>query len=208
MFTIDINNAGKKFRSEWIFKNLSLQLQTGDILGVTGSNGSGKSTLLQVLSGFMSVSAGAVTYTYNRKSIHHDSVYEYISLASPYMMLVEDYTLTEMMHLYFKFKKIRPEFSVSSLIEESGLAHHAGKQLKDFSSGMKQKVKLLLAITSDTPLLLLDEPCTNLDKHVVEWYQQYLQKFSADRLIVVCSNQVKEELFLCNKFISIEDFKK
>src|SRR5690606_2332038 len=199
---------GKKFRNEWIFKNLSLQLKTGDVLGITGSNGSGKSTLLQVLSGFMSVSTGSISYSYNHKHVQPDSVYELVSLASPYLVLVEDYTLREMLKFYFRFKKIANGITVDNILEESLLKQHADKQLKDFSSGMKQKVKLLLAITSDTPILLLDEPCTNLDSHVIEWYQQYLRKFSSDRLIIVCSNQVKEELFMCNKFLSIEDFKK
>jgi len=206
--TIDIDKIGKKFRNEWIFKNLSLQLKTGDVLGITGSNGSGKSTLLQVLSGFMSVSTGSISYSYNHKHVQPDSVYELVSLASPYLVLVEDYTLREMMKFYFRFKKIANGITVDNILEESLLKQHADKQLKDFSSGMKQKVKLLLAITSDTPILLLDEPCTNLDSHVIEWYQQYLRKFSSDRLIIVCSNQVKEELFMCNKFLSIEDFKK
>jgi len=206
--TIDIDKIGKKFRNEWIFKNLSLQLKTGDVLGITGSNGSGKSTLLQVLSGFMSVSTGSISYSYNHKHVQPDSVYELVSLASPYLVLVEDYTLREMLKFYFRFKKIANGITVDNILEESLLKQHADKQLKDFSSGMKQKVKLLLAITSDTPILLLDEPCTNLDSHVIEWYQQYLRKFSSDRLIIVCSNQVKEELFMCNKFLSIEDFKK
>jgi len=206
--TIDIDKIGKKFRNEWIFKNLSLQLKTGDVLGITGSNGSGKSTLLQVLSGFMSVSTGSISYSYNHKHVQPDSVYELVSLASPYLVLVEDYTLREMLKFYFRFKKIANGITVGNILEESLLKQHADKQLKDFSSGMKQKVKLLLAITSDTPILLLDEPCTNLDSHVIEWYQQYLRKFSSDRLIIVCSNQVKEELFMCNKFLSIEDFKK
>ncbi|HNR48922.1 MAG TPA: ATP-binding cassette domain-containing protein [Bacteroidia bacterium] len=208
MVTIDIDKIGKKFRNEWIFKNLSLQLKTGDVLGITGSNGSGKSTLLQVLSGFMSVSTGSISYSYNHKHVQPDSVYELVSLASPYLVLVEDYTLREMLKFYFRFKKIANGITVDNILEESLLKQHADKQLKDFSSGMKQKVKLLLAITSDTPILLLDEPCTNLDSHVIEWYQQYLRKFSSDRLIIVCSNQVKEELFMCNKFLSIEDFKK
>ena len=208
MVTIDIDKIGKKFRNEWIFKNLSLQLKTGDVLGITGSNGYGKSTLLQVLSGFMSVSTGSISYSYNHKHVQPDSVYELVSLASPYLVLVEDYTLREMLKFYFRFKKIANGITVDNILEESLLKQHADKQLKDFSSGMKQKVKLLLAITSDTPILLLDEPCTNLDSHVIEWYQQYLRKFSSDRLIIVCSNQVKEELFMCNKFLSIEDFKK
>lgn len=208
MVTIDIDKIGKKFRNEWIFKNLSLQLKTGDVLGITGSNGSGKSTLLQVLSGFMSVSTGSITYSYHQKHVQPDAVYELVSLASPYLVLVEDYTLREMLKFYFRFKKIARGITVDDLLEESLLKKHADKQLKDFSSGMKQKVKLLLAITSDTPILLLDEPCTNLDSHVIEWYQKYLRKFSSDRLIIVCSNQVKEELFMCNKFLSIEDFKK
>ena len=166
MVTIDIDKIGKKFRNEWIFKNLSLQLKTGDVLGITGSNGSGKSTLLQVLSGFMSVSTGSISYSYNHKHVQPDSVYELVSLASPYLVLVEDYTLREMLKFYFRFKKIANGITVDNILEESLLKQHADKQLKDFSSGMKQKVKLLLAITSDTPILLLDEPCTNLDSHV------------------------------------------
>ncbi|HMR45181.1 MAG TPA: ATP-binding cassette domain-containing protein [Bacteroidia bacterium] len=207
MFTVNLTEAGKKFKQHWIFRKCSASFSSGDVIGITGKNGSGKSTLLQVISGYVSPNEGKTEWYEQGKKIEADSVYRYLSIASPYLMLIEDFTLEEMIGYYFRFKNLKPSFNISSIITESGLEAHRNKLLSEFSSGMKQRTKLLLAIASDTPLLLLDEPCTNLDKQNIAWYQQFLKTHSHDRLIFICSNHIDDELFLCNKWLSVEDFK-
>ena len=207
MNSLSLNNIGKKFNHDWIFKRVNLQLYTGDILAVTGSNGSGKSTLLQLMCAYLAPSEGEIKWSLNEKIIEPEFVYLHFSISSPALQLIEDFKLTEMLDFYFKFKKIKNNFSLSDLLKISELENHAQKHIKDFSSGMKQRLKLLLAFASDTAFLLLDEPCSNLDKAAIEWYKANLRLFSGERIIIVCSNNIDDELFICNKSISMESFK-
>src|SRR5690606_28190701 len=104
------------------------------------------------------------------------------------------------------FKKLLPELGIDQVIELLGLERSADKEIRYFSSGMKQRTKLALACCSDTSMLFLDEPTSNLDSQGVEWYHQLIQKFSKDRLIIVASNQAHEYSF-CSKFLHILDYK-
>jgi ABC-type multidrug transport system ATPase subunit len=88
------------------------------------------------------------------------------------------------------------------------LEHARKKQLKNFSSGMRQRVKLTLAIASQTPLLFLDEPCANLDAVAKKWYGDLIRQFGNGRIIVVCSNSEKEEYFFCTRELNVHDLKR
>ena len=201
------HQLSKKFNREWIFKNVSFEFSGADVIGITGSNGSGKSTLLQILSGYLIPSSGEIKLFVGDVEITAEDFYKHISLSSPFLELVEEFTLEEQLNFYFKFKKSKNSVSVSELLSMSLLAQHAQKQIRNFSSGMKQRVKLLMAMASDTSLLLLDEPCTNLDSSGIEWYKKMLTEFKANRIVIISSNNQPDELFMCNKFISMDDFK-
>jgi ABC-type multidrug transport system ATPase subunit len=204
---IQLENLGKKFGREWIFRGLNYTFDEADPVVISGSNGSGKSTLLQVISGSMMEGEGKISYTHEEKLIPQEEIYRYISYASPYLELMEDFTLSESISFHSKFKSWRNGLRDKEVLERSGLAHAHAKQLKNFSSGMKQRVRLLLAILSDTPLLLLDEPCSNLDAQATEWYGGLIREHGRDRTIIVCSNQVKQEYFFCTAELKIEAFK-
>ena len=167
--TITLNKAGKKFYREWIFRNLDLTLEPGAKLVILGPNGSGKSTLLQILSGATGLTEGQIKYNSNSTEISVDEIYHSISISAPYLELIEEFTLEEIIHFHFKFKKAKNNLSEAEVLNLSGLESKKDKVFKFFSSGMKQRIKLTLAILSDTSILLLDEPCSNLDSEVVKW---------------------------------------
>ncbi len=204
---IQLESLGKKFGREWIFRGLNYSFAENNPVVISGANGSGKSTLLQVISGSMMEGEGKLIYSHEGKEITQSEIYKYISYASPYLELMEDFTLAESISFHGKFKSWRNGLNDKQILERSGLAHAHAKQLKNFSSGMKQRVRLLLAILSDTPLLLLDEPCSNLDAQVIEWYGELIREHGKNRTIIVCSNQVKQEYFFCTAELKIEDFK-
>lgn len=181
-------NLGKRFNREWIFKKLDFSFKPGNCYAIVGPNGSGKSTLLQVLWGQVPQSIGIVNYFHDEIPIPQENVYQNISIATPYMELIEEFTLDEMIQFHFKFKKTWKGFSMEELIQTMELAHARTKQISNFSSGMRQRLKLGLAFYSDTTSLFLDEPTTNLDKKSIEWYHTNLNKTAGSRLVLIASN--------------------
>ena len=142
-------NLGKKFRNEWIFRNLNYEFQSGESYTFIGANGSGKSTLMQVLSGFMPHSEGLINYQCSQKSLTIDDYYKHLVIAAPYLELIEDFTLTEIVEFHVKFKPFKNNLSTNEFIDFIELPKAQNKEVKFFSSGMKQRVKLGLAFWSD-----------------------------------------------------------
>ena len=196
-------NVSKKFVSEWVLKDQSFMINPADKIAVLGPNGSGKSTLLQIIAGYVSPTKGKISFYADGIPVEEENVFQYVSLAAPYLELIEEYTLRELVNFHFGFKKIIGGLTTEDAIERSGLNPSADKQVKNFSSGMKQRLKLILAVMSDAPLLLLDEPLTNLDEEGEKWYTKMLGDFSAGRTVVVCSNMNEKEFGFCERRIQL-----
>jgi len=204
---IMLQNIGKRFNDEWIFKNLNYDFETGNNYAILGANGSGKSTLLQVLAGSSIPSVGKLVYS-NGKAIEDENIFRHISFCAPYLELIEEFTFPEIIRFQSKMKKFQKTISEKEILKIAFLDDSANKQIKYFSSGMKQRAKLALSVLSDTPVLLLDEPTSNLDSNGVEWYKSLICDYSSDKLIIVCSNNQKDEFSFCNKEIRVEDYKR
>jgi len=202
---ISLNNVGRRFNKEWIFRNLSTEFSSGNSYAILGPNGSGKSTLLSVLTGSLSPSEGEISFS-DTKEIPVENIYKYISLAAPYLELVETLTLKESIDFHFKFKNFATGLDAKKLIGILGLEKATNKQIKYFSSGMKQRTKLALACCTNTPILFLDEPTSNLDVQGISWYRELIENFGKDRLMIIGSNQIQEYDF-CNNQIQIADYK-
>lgn len=199
-------NLGKKFSNEWIFRNLNYEFHSGESYTFVGANGSGKSTLLQVLSGFIPHSEGEIHYQIGEKNLEIDNYYKHLVIAAPYLELIEDFTLSEIIDFHIQFKPFKNNLSSSDFTDFIELPQAKNKALKFFSSGMKQRVKLGLAFWSDSEILMLDEPTSNLDIKATEWYLKNVQEHSKNRLLMICSNQPSEYEF-CNNILNIQDYK-
>ncbi|MFM6953555.1 MAG: ATP-binding cassette domain-containing protein [Sphingobacteriaceae bacterium] len=204
---IVLENIGRRFNQEWIFKSVSYTLEPKQSYAILGSNGSGKSTLLQVIAGSLSSSEGSVNYELGTKTILAEEAYKHLSLAGPYLELIEEFTLEEQIAFHFKFKNYLPGTDKEKVVETLALKGAQHKAIKYFSSGMKQRVKLALAVFSDTPLLLLDEPTANLDEQGIAWYRSLIKQYGTNRTLVVCSNQ-QHEYDYCTHQIQLADYKK
>lgn len=204
---IKVTDAGKKFGREWIFRHVALDIKPGDKLVILGLNGSGKSTLLQAMTGYLSLNEGNIAFENQGQLVDTEKMHEYVSLASPYLELVEDFSLREQIEHVSVYKPFLNDLTTDNIVEFSGLSAHQNKHIKLFSSGMKQRLKLTLAILADAPVLFLDEPTTNLDATVIHWYKELIDKYAGNKTIVVCSNSIKDEYVFCNREIRMEDFK-
>jgi ABC-type multidrug transport system ATPase subunit len=207
MFEIDLNKAGKRYNSEWIFKNLSATFQSGSATVILGGNGSGKSTALRSVFGYAPLSAGEITYHFDGKNIRQSEAYKHFSICAPYLELYEELTLDELAKFHFSLKPALPQVSISNFSELIDLKRAADKPVKYFSSGMKQRVRIGLALMSDVKAIYLDEPTSNLDRKAIDWYRSTIEEFRMDRIILVASNQQEDEYFFCDEKIEIEKFK-
>lgn len=203
---ITFSNAGKRFNREWIFRRFDYDFVPAQCYAITGPNGSGKSTLLQVISGSMAASEGNVEWHLNNKSLDPEAIFQHISIAAPYLEVIEEMTALEFLQFHQQFKNLLPGVSIAEILTIIGLDKAANKQIRYYSSGMKQRIKLAQAIFSDVPLLLLDEPCSNLDASGYELYNHLVKTYAVNKTIVVSSNDPNEYSF-CDHKLSILDYK-
>ena len=202
MKQISLIDAGKRFNKDWIFQSLNVEFEQGQHYALIGNNGSGKSTLLQILSGYTTLSKGSIEWN----NADSQTAYDQISIAAPYLELVEELTTIEHFKFHATFKSLVDTLSIQEMIQLIGLENATHKQIRYFSSGMKQRLKLALAIFSTSPILLLDEPCSNLDKEGYALYKELIQKYAMHKLIIVGSNDPEEYTF-CTQQINLMDYK-
>ena len=206
MLTITTENIGKKYRREWIFRRVNLTLAAGTSYTFVGPNGSGKSTLLQLLAGNLPATEGTLTYSMVDKLIDSDDWFRQVSIAAPYLELVEELTLDELLTFHQTFKPFRNGLTSESVADRLLLTHARNKEIKYFSSGMKQRVKLGLAFFSNSPIVILDEPTSNLDRQGAAWYHEQVRQLGADQLLLIGSNQ-PEEYDFCPNVIDVMQWK-
>ena len=205
---IQVTAASKRFNTEWIFSNLNFSFTTGQHYALIGNNGSGKSTLLQIIAGYIGLTKGGIQWiSTSNETIDSTNIFQYISIATPYLELVEEFTALEQIIFHQQFKPLQNGLEPIELLEKIGLRNAAKKQIRNFSSGMKQRLKLALAIFDQAPVLLLDEPCSNLDQEGIQTYHQLMQKYAMHKLVIVASNDPQEYQF-CSQQLSLSDFKK
>ena len=203
---IRLSNVGKRFNRDWIFKNLSYQFESGKQYAITGPNGSGKSTLLQIISGSTISNEGSLEYFEGNRPLPPESIFQKISFAAPYLELIEEMTLIEFLNFHQKMKGWVNDFSSEKIIEILQLEKSSHKQIRYFSSGMKQRVKLAQAIFSNVSAVFLDEPLTNLDEEGNQLYHFLIEKYCNDRLTIISSNDEKEYSF-CTEKLFMNDYK-
>jgi ABC-type multidrug transport system ATPase subunit len=202
-----LNQVSKRFQTHWIFRNLDLELSAGESLFVNGPNGSGKSTLLKIISGWVSPNEGNIKYSNKGDEILVDDVFEYISISAPYLELIEELSLTELLKFHQSFKPLNTNTTAEEFSDAIEIEHQIDKPIKSYSSGMKQRVKLGLAMFSNSSLILLDEPISNLDKNGILWYKRNIKSILNDRIVIVCSNDIEDEYFFCTKKIDLSYYK-
>ena len=196
---------GKRFQRDWIFRGLTRSFQPGSATAVLGPNGAGKSTLLNTISGQLLPTEGELTYALGGRPVAVEDLPRHLAYAAPYLELLEELTLLELLQFHTQFKPLRPGVSLDKLIDLMYLENSRHQLVREFSSGMKQRLKLALALYADAPLLLLDEPTTNLDATGVAWYQEHVEATRAGRTVLLSSNVATEYAF-CDEVLMVTDF--
>ena len=202
---ITATNLGKRYQRDWIFRGLTRAFPPGSATAVLGPNGAGKSTLLNTFSGQLLPTEGSLTYALAGRALAVEDVPRHLAYAAPYLELLEELTLLELLRFHTRFKPLRPGVGIDHFIGLLFLERARRQPVREFSSGMKQRLKLGLALYADAPLLLLDEPTTNLDATGVAWYQEHVQATRTGRTLLLSSN-VPAEYAFCDEQLLVTDF--
>jgi len=200
MVCINLKHISKAFSGSWLFKDLNIEFAQPSHWVVLGANGSGKSTLLLMLCGFIKPSSGQITWTQHSQQLSEEAIPLNMAYCTPQLMLDEQLTVKEQVEFYFKFKPLKCNESITSVITNAQLYNHRNKAVHELSSGLKQRLKLALAFCSDTPVLCLDEPTSHLDQSGITWYTEALQKYSQNRILIVASNHNPSD-FIANSAV-------
>lgn len=196
---IAFNGVSKRFGQTRILSDFSHEFTAGKAYHVTGPNGSGKSTFLKLVCGYLTPDKGNVTFTHNNQALTPEALALQMAFCAPYIDLLDEFTCREQIDFHRSFKPFLPHTDMMAEIKNAGLGHALDKSLRQYSSGMKQRLKLILTFLSDAPLLLLDEPCSNLDESGRKFYASLAERYTANRLVLVASNNMWEEHFFCTE---------
>jgi len=205
---ITCSDIAKKYQGQWIFSGFSFLFSEGSKTAIIGFNGSGKSTLLSILSGYTTPNKGSILHEVNNIEIAKDSVYKYFSIGSPYLELPEELNSMELINTFKNFKPFSENLNTKEILDLLMLDTNQDKPVKYFSSGMKQRLKIGMAILSDTPLLLLDEPLSNLDQEGCRWFENLMNNYINKKTVIIASNKVEAEIKHCDTTIDISEYKK
>ncbi len=205
---ITVTNLGKRYNRQWIFRGIQYIFEAGKAYAITGPNGSGKSTLLQVIAGSLEKSEGTVEYSNNETnaSIAPELIYKYLSFSAPYFELVEELTLSEFLNFHFGLKPVLQGYQIKDMLQFIELEHVKNRAIRNFSSGMKQRVKLAQAFFTNVPIIMLDEPTANFDIQGIELYNRMVQELQLNRTLIICSND-EAEISFCDQRLSVMDWK-
>ena len=190
---ISLSDLGKRFNYDWIFRHLNYQFKSNEVVAIIGSNGSGKSTLLQIIGGALFHNEGTVNYTDNQGAkLADESIFKQVSFCAPYLEFIEEMSGLEFLNFHERFKPFIPGVDAKTVLQKIQLEQAAQKQIRYYSSGMRQRLKLGQCLFSDTSVVLLDEPCTNLDATGIEMYQSLVDQLKKDRVVIIASNDPVE----------------
>lgn len=189
-YTVEARGLAKKFGRTGIFSDVAFTVATGESFCVTGPNGSGKSTLLKIIAGLMTPTAGSVIHCLGNE-IPKAAWLIHTGYTGP---LVNPYDeLTALEHINFIGRRAVDDAIADSFLERFELDRHRDKKVRHYSSGMKQRLKLILAVLNDPPVLILDEPGTNLDESGRKLFSSYLDSIRSGRIIIIATNDPAEE---------------
>ncbi len=190
--------AGKQlkkiFNRRVVFKDISFEAKSGEVLSITGPNGSGKSTASKIICGVLTPTSGEISLSDGKGRIERDEIHRYIGFVAPYLELYGEFTALENLRIEMRARKLPTDAEKKALeiLELVGLFNRRNDELKGFSSGMKQRLKYAAALIHDPQVLVLDEPMSNLDDAGRAMVFSVIGEFRKDKIVVIATNDSEE----------------
>lgn len=198
-----LESVSKRYDTEWVLRDIDLHIKSGERLAVLGANGSGKSTLVKIIAGYLSTSKGKVRHRQEGLDTPEEAVYSHISICAPYLSHYTDMNLSECLDLHYSLRQARPNTDIRATLSDLGLPFD--RPMRGFSSGMMQRVSLALAMYTESSLVLLDEPSSNLDEPGIAWMNALIHELPEQVSLVVASNAPNIETQGCQRTVHISE---
>lgn len=205
---LEADHLGHRFGRLVLFRELSFELGGGRTLAVTGANGSGKSTLLRILAGVLTPTRGTVRLTVDGQAVSREDRPLRTGLVAPYVNVYDGLTAQENLEFLIQARGLDlADARIGDGLGRVGLADRADDLVGTFSSGMKQRMKYAVALLTEPPLLLLDEPSVNLDAAGLDMVERVMEgQIEQGQLLVVATN-IAREAERCDEQLCVEDFR-
>jgi len=205
MNSLRAHQISKGYGNRQVLRDISCELHAGSVTAIIGSNGSGKSTLAKVLAGLLRPTSGSVTLTIDSKNIDRELMPHHCGFVAPYLALYDEFTPIELLRMHGAFHGKQLDAALcDDLLERVGLFTRSSSRVRTFSSGMRQRVALALALSHDPRLLILDEPSTTLDEQGRLILAREVERASSGGAIVIVATNDARERELCTSVISVE----
>lgn len=200
---IDFDHLTKRFGDYTAVDNLSLEVAPRRAVALWGPNGAGKTTVIKCLLGLLhydgSIRVGG--FDARRQGKQARALLGYVPQE---LAFYDDMSAAETAHYLARIKRAQPE-RVGTVLKQVGLAEHASKQVRALSGGMKQRLALGIALLSDPPVLVLDEPTSSLDTAARNQFVHLLLEVKqAGKTIVFTSHRIEEVEALADEVIVME----
>ncbi|HWP81172.1 MAG TPA: ABC transporter ATP-binding protein [Bacteroidota bacterium] len=200
---IIVRDLSKVFNGRSVFRGVGLELSTGDSLAITGPNGSGKTTLMKILAGVLSPTSGKVEFWRDGKLFKAEEMRGSIGYVGPYVQMYDEFTALENLQFLNAIRDLRKDSKVfGDLLKRVGLYHRRDDLVRGFSSGMKQRLKYAVALSSNPEILFLDEPTSNLDDSGIEMVREVIRDQKNHGILLVATNDAAEAKW-CRRILKL-----
>jgi ABC-2 type transport system ATP-binding protein len=200
------NGLTKRYGSFRALDDVSFEVNKGEIVGFLGPNGAGKSTTMRILTCFISPTSGIA------KVRGHDVFDDTLAVRANLGYLPQraplylEMTVLEYLEFASRIRNIdRSKFKqrARSVVEICGLAQSLSKEIRQLSHGYRQRVGLAQALIHDPPILILDEPTSDLDPNERMEFLNYLKQIGKDRTVLLSTHNLKEVEAACARAIIV-----
>jgi heme exporter protein A len=199
------DNIAKTFNNRKIFCEISFSLKEQDSIAITGRNGSGKSTLLKILAGVLTPTRGTTELKIDGKIIKPEDYFNQLGLVSPYLQLYDEFTGWENLDFFRRVRNINVEDKyLDELLYRFNIWERRNDYVRTYSSGMKQRLKYAFALIHKPPILLLDEPTSNLDAEGISTVYDTMEEHKRDGILIVATND-SEDIKHCGQVIDLNN---
>ncbi len=191
MLTLRCTDLGKAFGRRWLFRRLSFTVPQGTGLVILGPNGSGKTTLLRLLCGLVQPTEGRIVWEINGFGLRPNQVRSLLGAVLPDCEPYEELTAEENMELIADLHGVNKN-SVNDWLERVGLTHARRQFVSEFSSGMKLRLKLAMALVHEPMALLLDEPTAMLDEQGRKLVSELIAEQKRKGIVIIATNDERD----------------